>query len=281
MQKRVRRPLSADSASSPAVSSATVSVTSPVISRKQDPKELILAPSISNDNSKQEAPVLSADSSISVRPKIYMSPKKAATKTQASKKKTTRFSAIPIQSDLEQNDIKASKIIVNTQKPTPLLTSSTPQAVSEVEYKEKAADATISPVKQKSGLFFDIKFAVGLIAIVVAVNMVLALLVEKTDDKNAIDIASTAMVTAPNVSKKPSVNAEPVVAPVTTQSQGAVVSNPMSDIEPASGQVSLPALPVALAPKPAAPNLGVVTNAADEKLQQQPKRNLLSIIDQY
>jgi hypothetical protein len=211
-----------------------------------------------------------------------MSPKKAATKTQAAKKKATRFSAIPIQSDLEQNDIKASKIIVNTQKPAPLLTSSAPQAVSEAEDKEKAADTTISPVKQKSGLFFDIKFAVGLIAIVVAVNMVLALLVEKTDDKNALDIASTSVVTEPNVSKEPSVNAEPIVAPVVAaQSQGAVVSNPMSDIEPASGQVSLPALPVASAPKPAEPNLGVVTNAADEKLQQQPKRNLLSIIDQY
>lgn len=293
MQKNISRPALAGSSSV-----RDGAVNTQIISGKAKSKDSlsVLKPaSVSNDNSRS-TPVLSSEQKATPRPKVYISPMTAAAKNQARNKNATRFSAIPIPSD-QQPEVKRAplKPVFQESKPAPQFTSTKADAESSDEEIAREIAAVAAKNASKPGLFFDIKFALGLIAIVVAVNMLLALLVNNPDHKNAAQTAAAPAAAKPAVAAATPVPAKSApleaakIAPQPPQAQGAVVTaSSLSDIQPSAGRVLPPALPAAPARPAAQPALGLVTTEADEKeaaskvaSKQQPARSLLGIIDRY
>lgn len=232
--------------------------------------------SVSNDNSKPSTE--GAESApLRPKPKVFMSPKKAAAKSLAEKKK-------PLSNlGLNTKEIPFGK---KQDSNIPRLTSAT--TVTQAPATEAVEDVLLPPketLKQRPSVLFDVKFALGLIAIVVSVNLLLALLIDNKPKQK-------------EMAAKPVAPAESITQ---SREQGSVVYNapeqPLRELAPSSGSAT-PALTIDTKPmsanataveplKPVAPTkpvvaatpeLGVVTTDADNK---RKPRDMLSIISQY
>ncbi len=229
---------------------------------------------ISNDNHLPPTAEKPTTSKPAIMPKVLASPKKSAPQVSFGKKKAGA-GLPPVAERAVSEPILTS---------SPALESLTQNAASEPE----ALDPVKIPATKPSPVFFDVKFALSLVAIVVCVNVLLAMLV-KTDATPSSPVIAAAPVSVQT--------SEPLAQRVSGDTaSGSIVHNqdPLDLLSPSAGSgivavtgpsqtttapSATPSTP-APAPLPEAKPLELGVTAVDTDTRKPP-RDLMSIIGQY
>jgi hypothetical protein len=231
------------------------------------PESTVSPEAVSNDNHVQ-----ASEKKVSISPKVLVSPKKSSSATRFGKKVAGS---------------NPPALHTFKERQTPILSSSSDTQNTKVETPDSRSQAdsfenTQAKATKPSPVFFDVKFALSLIAIVVGVNLLLAILVDQ-DGGHTASAKKQELVSktsAPEAQSKPA--------------QGSVVhdaaNDPLDILSPSAGNGMVTTVdthaspsqttqtePVALAPQKHQ-DLGVMANDADVK---KPPRDLMTIIGQY